>query len=411
MPRIAASLAVCASLSLATAALAADWTQWRGPKRDGSIPGFKAPAQWPAQLQRSWKVEVGIGHASPLVVEKAVYVFSREGDREVARSLDLSTGRELWKESYPAPYEMHPAARGHGEGPKSTPLYAGGRLFTLGISGILSALDAESGRVLWRKDFSQAFQKTSPLYGTATSPVLVDGLLVAYVGGHDSGALIAFDPRTGAERWRWSEDGPGYTSPVVARIGGVTQLITQSQKRCLGLSPRDGKLLWSMPFTTPFDQNSISPVVAGDLVVFGGTRQPTFALRLKQEGGAWKAEKAWETRDVTLYMSTPVLSDGRLYGMSERYGGQLFILDAATGKTLFTGAPRLADNAAVLDAGAVLLVLTTDGDLRVHRKETAGLPELARYDVGESATWASPAISGKNLLVKDATTLHLWKLP
>lgn len=406
-----ASLIAVSSLLFSPALAATEWSQWRGPARAGVVSGFKAPAQWPGQLQRVWKVEVGIGHASALIVERAAYVFSREGDEEVARRLDLATGREVWKERYPAPYEMHPAARGHGKGPKSTPLYADDRLYTLGISGILSCLEGESGRVIWRRDYSKEFGKTSPLYGAAASPILVSDTLVVHLGGHDSGALIGFDPRTGAERWRWSGDGPAYSSPIVVRMGGTPQLVTQTQKLCVGIALKDGKLLWSLPFTTPFDQNSISPVRVGDLLLFGGTRQPTVAVRVKRKGDTWKVEKAWETREVTLYMSTPVVSGDRVFGMSERYGGQLFMLDAATGKTLWTGPERLADNAAVYDAGSVLLVLTTDGDLRIHRKEAAGLPEVARYEVAEGATWASPAISGKQMLIKDVSALYLWKLP
>ena len=410
--------AVALTLGLAllgAAALAqgrpADWNQWRGPNRDGHVPGFKAPATWPKELTRKWRVTVGEGHSSPLLVGDRAYIHSRQGENEILRAISLATGKELWKKSYLARYEMHPAARSHGKGPKSTPAYAGGRLYTLGISGILTCWEARSGKILWQKQFSQQHAKTSPLYGTAMSPLLADGLLIVHVGGQNDGALTAFDPKTGAVKWRWAEDGPAYASPIVATIGGVRQLITQTQKYCAGFSLADGKLLWRQPFTTAYEQNAVTPVVIGDLAIFGGTGKPTFALRLRQTGGKWTAVKAWETREVQMYMSSPVLSGGRLYGMSQRGRGTLFCLDAKTGKPLWTGAGRFGDNATLLDAGAVILALNTRSELHVLRKTEGKLVPVTRYRLADGATWAAPAVKGNRILVKDTTTLALWELP
>jgi len=238
------------ALVILESAVCADWNQWRGPNGDGKVVGFQLPNPLPKQLTRRWKVEVGAGHSSPLVVGNSVFVFTRQGDNEVVRCLELATGKEVWQQSYPAPYEMNPAAQGHGKGPKSTPVYADGRLCTLGISGILSCFDAKTGRVVWRHEFSKNFKTTSPLYGAAMSPVVDNGLLIVHVGGHDDGALVAFDVRTGTVRWRWAGDGPGYSSPIVVNIGGVRQVITQTQKMCVGVSAATGQLLWSLPFTT-----------------------------------------------------------------------------------------------------------------------------------------------------------------
>jgi outer membrane protein assembly factor BamB len=387
------------------------WPQWRGPGRDGKIDPHMLPGRWPERLVRRWQVTVGEGHASPIVAGGGVFVFSREGEEEVLRRLDPATGRALWRRAYAAPYEMDPAARGHGKGPKSTPTYHNGRVFTLGISGILSCLDAVDGRVRWRHEFPRGSRPTSPLYGAAMSPLAVDDLLMAHVGGHDDGALTAFDAGTGTVRWRWTGDGPAYASPILLERDGVRQVVTQTQRQCVGVDVASGKLLWAWPFGTPYDQNCVTPVAIGELILFGGTRQPTFALRIRHRGGAWTAEKVWETREVTLYMSTPVADGSRLYGMSERRQGQLFTLDAATGKTLWTGDARLGENAALLDGGRVILVLSTGGELSVLRKSGGPLIRIARYNVAESPTWASPAVWGNRILVKDATTLSMWEAP
>ena len=159
-------------LSSGVALLAQD--QWRGPRRDGVIDTFKPPSAWPERPTQAWKVEAGAGHASPVVSGDRVFVFARVNDQETMTAYDLATGRQVWRQAYDAPYEMNPAARSHGKGPKSTPVIAGGRVFALGITGVLSAFDAAGGKVLWRHAFGKDFKTTSPDFGTAMSPI-VDG--------------------------------------------------------------------------------------------------------------------------------------------------------------------------------------------------------------------------------------------
>src|SRR6187431_3407629 len=140
-----------------------DWPQWRGPNRDGSI-GAALPAQWPEALTKRWETPVGIGHASPVVSGNRVVVIGREGDQEIVRALDVASGKEIWRAAYPAPYTVNPAAWSHGAGPKSTPAIAGGRVFTFGITGILSAFDLASGKLIWRRPAPAVL----PDYGAAT---------------------------------------------------------------------------------------------------------------------------------------------------------------------------------------------------------------------------------------------------
>ena len=185
-------------LSAASSAKSLSWPQWRGPNRDGYVGGVSVPRVWPKTLKEEWKVTVGVGHSSPLVSDGKIYVFARQGETETLLCLDALTGKEVWKSApHAVAYEMNSAARDHGKGPKSTPVAAGGKIFTLGISGHLSAHDARTGRLAWRKDFSKQYPSTSPLYGTSMSPVVEKNLLIAHVGGHDRGALTAFDTETG----------------------------------------------------------------------------------------------------------------------------------------------------------------------------------------------------------------------
>ena len=175
-------------LTSASTASAGDWPQWRGPDRDGSAADSQLPAELPQELNRLWSVEVGTGHSSPVVVGDRVYIFSRQGDDEVARALDLDDGSEIWSSSMETPYRRNPAAFLHGKGPKSTPVAIAGSLCTLGISGRLTCLDRESGALRWQQDFSDRFDRAWPDFGTATSPAVFDDRLIAHVGGIREGS-------------------------------------------------------------------------------------------------------------------------------------------------------------------------------------------------------------------------------
>ncbi|HEX7316244.1 MAG TPA: PQQ-binding-like beta-propeller repeat protein [Pyrinomonadaceae bacterium] len=384
----------------------AEWPQWRGPNRDGLAAGVAAPSAWPKELKAGWKVTVGVGHASPVVSGGVVYQHARQGEEEVLLALDAATGKELWRAgAIAAPYEMNSAATGHGKGPKSTPVVAGGRVYTLGIAGLLSAHDAKTGRLVWRKDFSKQFPVTSPLYGTSMSPVVVGDLLIAHVGGHDKGALTAFDAATGAVKWTYDADGPAYSSPVILTAGGERQVVTFTQKELVAVSAANGQLLWKLPAKTGYDTNCNTPVVYKDTVVVSFEGGGIVALRPAREGGKWAAKEVWRNEENELYMNTPVLNGSTLYGLSARKKGQFFAIDAATGKTLWQGPGRMGENASIVNLGGTLLALTNDAVLYVLPTGAKEFAPSAQYTVATSPTWAHPVVLGETLLVKDETTL------
>ena len=243
-----AGLTLLAAVTTSPAAQSpsADWPQWRGPNRDGSIASFVEPKSWPETLARKWKVDVGLGYASPVLVGGRVYLFSRQGDNEVLQALNADTGAKLWDTKYPASFTMNPAAARHEKGPKATPTFAGGKLFTLGMTGIVTATDAATGKRLWQTPASQP----GPLYHTSMSPLVDRGLAIVHVGSHNQGALTAYDVNTGAVKWHWDGDGPGYASPIVAELEGTRQVITFTQDNLVGVSASTGELLWKRPFKT-----------------------------------------------------------------------------------------------------------------------------------------------------------------
>ncbi len=401
------SAALVALMSTVTAAQGAnpDWSQWRGPERDGTVT-TSLPATWPAALTKRWELTVGAGHSSPVVAGDRVVLHTRQGDREITRAIALGTGKELWRDEYAAPYTMNPAAQAHGPGPKSTPAVAGGRVFTFGIGGILSALDLNTGKLLWRTPPPAVL----PEFGTAMSPLVDGARVIAHMGGLNNGALTAFDAATGAVRWRWTGDGPAYASPVIAAIGGARHVITQTQKSIVGVNAADGALLWQIPFSTPYDQNSVTAVVRGDLVIYSGLDQGVTAVRIARKGNQWVASPAWKNDQVSMYMSSPVINGTTLYGLSHRNRGQFFALDVATGKTLWTTKGREGENASLVAAGPILLLSTTNGELIVARPDPTKFEEIRRYTVTSSAMWAHPALAPRAVLVKDVDKLICWSV-
>ena len=387
---------------LASSVPAEDWPQWRGLHRDGVAVGFPEPKAWPEKLTLKWKIAVGEGHSSPVVADGRIYIHTRQGDREVLTALRPDTGQTIWQEGYSAPYTMNPAATSHGKGVKSTPVVEDGRVFTFGISGTLSCFDAKTGKPQWRKEFG------SPDFGVATSPVVDRGLLIVHVGGDSAGALTAFDAATGAQKWSWKSDGPGYASPVVVELAGTRQVVTQSRNNIVGVSANGGELLWQIPFKTDYAQNIVTPALYRDTLIFSGTGNPVIGVKVLKQGTQWTTETVWRNKDFSMYMSSPVVSGDLLFGFSERRHGQFFCLKPADGATLWTSDGRQGDNAAIVAAGSVWLILTPDANLTVARQNDKAFQPLRKYSVADSPTWAHPVVLGHGILIKDATNLALW---
>ena len=381
---------------------AQDWSQWRGPNRTGVTTTFSPPATWPDKPRKVWEVTVGTGHSSPVVSGARGFVFSRIGEDEVVTAFEYQTGKQVWQQRYRAPYQVNPAAQSHGKGPKSTPVVDGGRLFTLGISGTLSAFDAATGKPLWRKTFEREFDASAPDFGVAMSPLVDGGHVIVHVGGNKTGALMALDVATGTLKWQWKGDGPAYASPVIGSFGTTRQVITQSRSHLVGISAANGSQLWSIPFTTAYDQNIVTPIVSGDLVIYSGIDQPLTAVRVRESNGKWTTEPAWRADTVPMYMSTAVLSGGQVFGLTHRNKGQFFAVDARSGRVLWTTRGREGENAAVIAVGEWLMATTTEGELVIARRDAAKFEPVKRYTVAESPVWAHPVPAGRGLLIKDA---------
>jgi outer membrane protein assembly factor BamB len=390
----------------ASCAVAQDWPQWRGPNRDGKVSGFTEPQKWPKELTQKWKVTVGAGDATPALVGDKLYVFTRQGGDEVTLCLDAGTGKELWRDKYAAQAVTGSASRQH-PGPRSSPVVADGKVVTLGVGGVLSCLNAANSKVVWRKD---PFPKVVPRFFTAMSPIVVDGMVIAHLGGQGNGAIIAYDLATGDEKWRWADEGPDYGSPALLTVAGTKQIVTPTEKSIVGISVSDGKLLWQWQLTSVPPRrayNAATPIVDGQTVIYAGKGRGTKAVKIEKQGSGFTANELWSNPELGVQFNTPVLSDGLLFGLSDQ--SNLFCIDAKTGQTAWTDSTSRGRGgfAAIVDAGPCLLALPSNSELLVFKTSGKEYAELARIKVADTATYAQPVVAGKRIYVKAQETLAM----
>lgn len=432
------AMAICWILCV-SGARAQDWPQWRGAHRDGKVTGFAAPQAWPKELAQKWKVSVGQGDATPALVGDQLCVFTRQGGDEVIQCLNAADGKELWRDQYPVPAFSGPDAGQH-LGPRSSPVVADGKIVTLGTTGILSCWDAATHKLLWREDKI----KEVPRFHIAMSPLVVDGMVIAHLGGQSggmggmgggrmgggrkggnmapppmsdgaakkpSGAILAFDLATGEPKWKWAGAGPDYDSPVVMNADGVKQIVTLTEKSVVGLGAADGKLLWQIPFQpVGRSYNAATPIVDGSTVIYTGANRGTHAVKIEKKGEGFTATPIWDNTELAPQFSSPVLNaDGLLFGLSDK--SYLFCINAKDGKTAWVdNIKRGGAYGAILDAGSVMLALPSNSELIVFKPSAAKYEELAKIKVAATPTYAHPVLAGKRIFVKDQDSLILYAI-
>jgi outer membrane protein assembly factor BamB len=394
-------------LSVTTVPAAAqDWSQWRGPNRDGALNAAALPKTWPGAVTRAWRVEVGEGYSSPVVSGTRAFVHSRRDPEEVVTAVDLQSGKVLWQQKYQAAFAKNQYAAQMAKGPNSTPIVVGDLLYTLGATGVLSAWRVADGSLAWRNDYSSSVDTSKLFCGTAMSPMLEQGALVVQVGSDiHGGRVLALDPATGKERWAWKGSGPGYASPIALTTGGVRQIVTMTNRSIVGIDAKSGASLWTVDFPDEWHENIVTPVWTGTHLIVSGVRQGTQAYTLSNASGKWQASQVWKNADVTMYMSAPVVVDGTIYGFSNKRKGQFVGLDAAKGTVRWSTEGREGEHASILSTPAHVLFLTNSGDLIVARRNATAFSEERRIELAGGETWAVPVFVPGGVIVRDAQGL------
>jgi outer membrane protein assembly factor BamB len=399
---------------LATAALlmilsvsfirAQDWPQWRGVNRDGKVSGFTAPAIWPLQLKQVWKVTVGLADATPALVNNRLYVFTRQGDKEILQCLDANTGKLIWQtEGYPAVVASGPAAS-H-PGPRSSPAVSEGKIITLGLGGDIACFEVMTGKLIWR---NEEFKGSVPQFYTGMSPLVSSGICVAHLGGPQTGQFVAFDLATGTIKWKTDGECPSYASPVLMSIDGTEQVVFQSQTKLVGFNLSDGKLSWE--FATPVGpgrvQIAASPVADQQKIYYTGLNNGINAIEIKKQGNSYAINKLWTNPDFSTSYNTPVLKDGFLYGLSNK--SRLFCINAKNGLTAWADDTPHQNFGSLIDAGSVLIAASSISDLVVFKPDGKIYSQLASIKVAETPVYAHPILSGNRIFIKDSDSLVLY---
>ena len=386
------------------------WPGLLGPQRDGWVEHFKIPARWPKQLKKEWSVEVGAGYGTPLVEGQRVYQHARQGEEEVIWCVDLASGKQIWRQSYKNPFKIGGGGERHGKGPKSCPVMADGRLFTLSITGMIHAWDVESGSLLWRKDYRGKWEKgNQPNWGVSTSPIVDGERLIVHLGNDGVGALMAFDVKSGREVWSQGEHGTSYSSPLLVEIAGVRQVVQWNHETLAGVESRTGKLLWEYPAPhRSHNQNMPTPVFHKGRILLGGENRGIKCLEPLLKDGKWSVNRLWHQRKVALDMSTAVINGDHLYGMSHFKMGQIFCLDPRDGTIRWLSEGRVGQNVAFLALEGHVAALRANGELRIIAADPAAYRARAAYRVAPDQTWAPPVLLDSKILIKDLNRLTLW---
>ena len=380
------------------------WTDFRGPRRDGLYTETAIRTEWPADgLEPLWRQPVGGGHASFVVADGRAFTIEQRRDREVVAAYDAATGIELWTHAWSAHFRELMG----GPGPRATPTWRDGRLYALGATGRLVCLDAATGEVVWRRDILADAGAANLPWAMSGAPLVVDEMVVVQPGGAGGWSVAAYDRRTGDPVWHVLDDVQGYTSPMLATLGGVRQIVVVTAERAAGLRPEDGTLLWEHPWTVPVVPNIAQPLVVGDTRIFlsAGYGKGAALIELTPDGGRFTAATVWETNRMKNKFSSSVLIDGYVYGLDESI---LACLDAASGELMWKGGRY--GHGQLLAAGGHLVVLTERGDLVLVRATPDGHEELAAFRAIEGKTWNVPALAGGRILVRNARQMAAFDL-
>lgn len=371
------------------------WPQLWGPRVGATVEeSLAAP-----RLREVWRRTLGSGFSGIAVEGARGYTGESEDKGDFAIAFDVGTGRTLWRVRLGDAYRGHDGSR---DGPIATPAVSGERVFAMSAQGLVMALDAATGREVWRHDLVAEVQAKQPFYGFGASPVVEGGLVVLHLGGPENSGLAAFDAATGRLAWQTRPsatkgDSPGYTMPVPATIDGVRQLVSLGHDRLYSLRPSDGALLWSHEISET-EEPTRAPLVLDDGQIVLPRSSDTRLVAVSREGDAWKTREVWRSPRLKGGLSPNVAADGRLFGFSGQY---LHCVDARTGESVWR---HKANAGSLIRVGRHLVVLgEQSGLLRLVEATPEGFKAVAEARALAAGAQSStgPSYAGRRVFVRN----------
>jgi outer membrane protein assembly factor BamB len=378
----------------------AEWPGFRGQARDGIARGAWIETDWskapPIEL---WRRSVGPGWSSFAVSGDLIYTQEQRGDEEVVAAYKATTGEPVWMHRDRTRF-YEPMA---GAGPRGTPTVSSGRVYTFGGTGIVNALDAASGTVVWTRNGAADAGARVPDWGFSSSPLLVDDVVIVAV----SGRLVAYDRASGTPRWQRLSGGGSYSSPQLFTIDGIAQVVLMSEAGTVSVSPGDGAKLWeySWPGSFPIVQPAL--IAGSDVLLAGGANSGVRRVGVARGPGGWKAEDRWESNGLKPYFNDFAIHNGHAYGFDGRI---LACIDLADGARRWKGGRYGNGQLMLLPDQDLLLVLSDEGELALVRAASDGFTELARVPALTGKTWNHPVLVGDMLVVRNGEEMAAFRL-
>jgi outer membrane protein assembly factor BamB len=381
-----------------------EWPGFRGPARDSIVHGVMINPDWsqspPVEL---WRHPIGPGWSSFAVHGDFLYTQEQRGEEELVSCYRLSTGEPVWRHRDGARFWESNG----GAGPRATPTLDRGRVYTMGATGIVNALDERTGALLWSRNAVTDTGKTVPDWGIASSPLVIDDLVIVAVAGQ----LAAYDAGTGAPRWIGQTGGGGYSSPHFATIAGVPQVLLLRGSRTISVAPADGTLLWEHTAGAP-SASIVQPAVADDgnvLIASGDAMGGDGILRVAPTRGpdGWMVEERWASRGLKPYFNDFVIHEGHVFGFD---GSILSCIDLADGSRKWKGGRFGHGQLVLLPEQDLLLVLSEEGEIALVSATAEKFTEIARLPALDGKTWNHPVLVGDTLLVRNGEEMAAYRL-
>jgi outer membrane protein assembly factor BamB len=435
------------------AAADAGWPQWRGPRRDGVVIVRDLPTEWPNGLTQLWEKDIADneGYSAFAVAGGRVFTLVREGTNEVIVCWKLDDGTEVWRQTYPSGLSSKDNLGGYGAGPRSTPTVHDGLVYTVGAVGRFQCRKIADGELAWEKDLLKDYGAPNLRWGTAFSPLVDGDLVFTNPGGPDGKSLVAFDRRTGEEKWHSENDPAGYSSPIAIDADGERQIVFFTGSHLVGVTAREGTCRWRYPWQTPNDVNAATPIAFTAKIdgraqhfvfISSGYGKGCALVALVKKEGQWQAERIFESNNFCSHFGSPVRIGDHVYGFNEttlvclslRTGedrwkkngfkkGTLLGVKAALAPPAQSAAavgllgspfglgPALAAPPLVSSGAAYLLVLAEDGRLALMPatpERAVILTEAARL-MGRRC-WTMPVLADGKLLLRDEDKIRCLDL-
>jgi outer membrane protein assembly factor BamB len=384
--------------------VSAEWPGFRGPLRDGVVHGVRINTDWSSSPPREiWRRAIGPGWSSFAVRGDLIYTQEQRGDDEVVSCYRLSTGEPVWRHRDPIRFWESEG----GAGPRATPTVHDGRVYAMGATGIVNALDAETGARIWSRNAPTDTEKTVPDWGVASSPVVINGLVIVGVAGR----LAAYDAATGAPRWLGPTGGGGYSSPHLATIHGVPQVVMLRGARTVSVAPDDGTLLWEFSTGVPsvsivqpaFTADGDVLISDGDTMIGNGVHR----VAVSKTAAGWTAEERWNSRGLKPAFNDYVVHKGHAYGFDPTI---LSAIDLSDGSRKWKGGRYGNGQLLLLADQDLLLVVSEEGELALVSATPDKYTELARIPALNGKTWNHPVVVGDILLMRNGEEMVAFRL-